>query len=90
MRLMQMKSENNRWGFTGASIPMELARKTWSDKYAAVRAADKAGFVVMANGSCVSDTEPAARVKSEDGLGSRRTPECMQEDHLTTREEEGA
>lgn len=53
MKLEQIKREGGRWGFTGT-------RKTWPDKYAAVRAAEKAGFVVMANGSCVSDMAVAA------------------------------
>lgn len=71
MKMEQIKSEGNRWGFTG-TLPMELARKTWPDRYAAVSAAEKLGYCVMANGSCIHADDPPTRVKSEDGLGSRR------------------
>lgn len=86
MRLMQLKSEGHRWGFIGSMIPMELARKTWPDRYAAIRAAEQVGYVVLANGSCISDTEPAVRTKSPDGLGSYRTPECLHEGCLAASE----
>lgn len=67
---MKLKQSNGRWVFTGR-IPMALARKSWDDQYAAVRAAEREGFSVMANGTCVPDPVPADRVKSEDGLESR-------------------
>lgn len=82
MKLIQSKHENDRWMFTGR-IPMELARKTWPDKYAAVQAAEKSGFVVFANGNCSQDTGTTTRVKSEDGLGSRpRCPDCGEEGEM--------
>jgi hypothetical protein len=55
---MKLELIDGRYVFTGDSIPMELARKTWGDKYGAVRAAEAAGFVVMANGNVAPDEQP--------------------------------
>lgn len=49
MSAIKMEVACGRWVFTGKSIPMELARKSWGDKYAAVRAANAAGFDVTSN-----------------------------------------
>ena len=48
---MKMEVACGRWVFTG-TLPMELARKSWGDRYAAVKAANAAGYDVMANGAC--------------------------------------
>ena len=59
MRLMQ-QWKDGPWIFAGDSLPMELARKTWPDRYAAVRAAMSAGFSCYANGD-VREDEPTAQ-----------------------------
>ena len=50
------------WGFTG-HVPMELARKTWPDRYAAVRAANDAGYDVFADGSVKPQGDDPAEEK---------------------------
>jgi len=64
-----------RWEFTGSAVPMMLARSSFADRYAAVRAAEQEGLICLANGSVVPDSHPATRVKSDDGLGTRQRSE---------------
>ena len=57
---MKLEQVDGRWVFTGP-VPMELARKMYSDRYAAVRAAEAAGYVCFANGS----VKPGAKLMSD-------------------------
>lgn len=50
---MELEQVDGRWVFTG-SVPMELARKMYADRYSAVRAAEAAGYICYANGNVKS------------------------------------
>lgn len=72
--MMKLEQTNDgRWGFTGR-VPMELAGAMWRDRFKAIAAANRNGFDVMADGSCVDArcNDPDAPVNLCSGDDLRR------------------
>ena len=71
---MKLSSMTDGWFCFEGTVPMELANKKWPDRYAAIRAAERAGYICMANGDVVDDTcnDPDAEVNLDSDDDMRR------------------